>query len=82
MEQLTSKLPPLPEDNIEEQYEEESEEEDQSEHVKNSLSQLQILLTVTKKKKVKRRESTSYTPGTSPSEPTLPRHVRPEESPI
>ncbi|MBW0577642.1 hypothetical protein O181_117357, partial [Austropuccinia psidii MF-1] len=82
MEQSTSKLPPLPEDTVEEQYEEESEEEDQSEHVKNILSQLQILLTGSKKKKGKRRESTSYTPGASPSEATLPRHVRPEESPI
>ncbi|MBW0486911.1 hypothetical protein O181_026626 [Austropuccinia psidii MF-1] len=34
------------------------------------------------KKKGKRRESTSYTPGASPNEPSLPRHVRPEESPI
>ncbi|MBW0590578.1 hypothetical protein O181_130293 [Austropuccinia psidii MF-1] len=34
------------------------------------------------KNKGKRRESTSYTPGASPSEPSLPRHVRPEESPI
>ncbi|MBW0584891.1 hypothetical protein O181_124606 [Austropuccinia psidii MF-1] len=34
------------------------------------------------KKKGKRREQTSYTPGASPSEPTLPRNVRPEDSPI
>ncbi|MBW0488739.1 hypothetical protein O181_028454 [Austropuccinia psidii MF-1] len=34
------------------------------------------------KKKGKRRESTSYTPGASPNEPYLPRHVRPEKSPI
>ncbi|MBW0532659.1 hypothetical protein O181_072374 [Austropuccinia psidii MF-1] len=27
-------------------------------------------------------EQTSYTPADSPSEPTLPRHVRPEDSPI
>ncbi|MBW0465070.1 hypothetical protein O181_004785 [Austropuccinia psidii MF-1] len=33
------------------------------------------------KKKENRRGSTSYTPGVSPSEPILPRHVRPEESP-
>ncbi|MBW0532342.1 hypothetical protein O181_072057 [Austropuccinia psidii MF-1] len=33
------------------------------------------------KKKGNRRGSTSYTPGGSPSEPTLPRHIRPEESP-
>ncbi|MBW0529273.1 hypothetical protein O181_068988 [Austropuccinia psidii MF-1] len=67
---------------MEEQYKEENKEEDQSEHVKNILSQLQILLKGSKKKKGKRRESTSYTPRTSPIEPTLPRHVRPEESPI
>ncbi|MBW0556932.1 hypothetical protein O181_096647 [Austropuccinia psidii MF-1] len=29
----------------------------------------------------KRRQSKSFTPGASPSEPTLPRHLRPEESP-
>ncbi|MBW0567769.1 hypothetical protein O181_107484 [Austropuccinia psidii MF-1] len=33
------------------------------------------------KNKGKRRGSTFYTPGDTPSEPTLPRHVRPEESP-
>ncbi|MBW0509412.1 hypothetical protein O181_049127 [Austropuccinia psidii MF-1] len=33
------------------------------------------------KKNGKRRGSTSYTAGGSPSEPTLPGHVRPEESP-
>ncbi|MBW0489759.1 hypothetical protein O181_029474 [Austropuccinia psidii MF-1] len=32
------------------------------------------------KKKGKRIQSTSFTLGASPSEPTLPRHVRPEES--
>ncbi|MBW0494731.1 hypothetical protein O181_034446 [Austropuccinia psidii MF-1] len=31
------------------------------------------------KKKGKRRSSTTYTPGGNPSEPSLPRHVRPEE---
>ncbi|MBW0540865.1 hypothetical protein O181_080580 [Austropuccinia psidii MF-1] len=35
-----------------------------------------------RKKKGKRREQTSYTPGASPSEQTLPWHVRPEDSPI
>ncbi|MBW0517833.1 hypothetical protein O181_057548 [Austropuccinia psidii MF-1] len=34
------------------------------------------------KNKGKRRESASYTPGASPNEPSLPRHVRLEESPI
>ncbi|MBW0583603.1 hypothetical protein O181_123318 [Austropuccinia psidii MF-1] len=31
---------------------------------------------------IKRREKTSYTLGASPTEPTLPRHVKPEDSPI
>ncbi|MBW0482054.1 hypothetical protein O181_021769 [Austropuccinia psidii MF-1] len=39
------------------------------------------LLLTQGKKKGKRRKSISFTPGASPSEPTLPRHVRPEESP-
>ncbi|MBW0584868.1 hypothetical protein O181_124583 [Austropuccinia psidii MF-1] len=30
----------------------------------------------------KRRQSIPNTPGNSPSESTLPRHIRPEESPI
>ncbi|MBW0570605.1 hypothetical protein O181_110320 [Austropuccinia psidii MF-1] len=47
-QQSTSKLPPLPEDTVEE----------------------------------KRRQSIQNTPGNSPSEPTLPRHIRPEDSPI
>ncbi|MBW0532625.1 hypothetical protein O181_072340 [Austropuccinia psidii MF-1] len=43
---------------------------------------MQDLLSTQRKKNGKRREKTSYTPGASPSEPTLPRHVRPEDSPI
>ncbi|MBW0568057.1 hypothetical protein O181_107772 [Austropuccinia psidii MF-1] len=43
---------------------------------------MQDLLLTQNKKKEKRREQTSYTPGASPSESTLPRHVRPEDSPI
>ncbi|MBW0503885.1 hypothetical protein O181_043600 [Austropuccinia psidii MF-1] len=43
---------------------------------------MQDLLLTQSKSKVKVREQTSYTPGASPSEPTLPRHVRPEDSPI
>ncbi|MBW0463283.1 hypothetical protein O181_002998 [Austropuccinia psidii MF-1] len=46
------------------------------------MKQIQDLPLTQRKKKVKRREKTSYTPGASPSEPTLPRHVRPEDSPI
>ncbi|MBW0504492.1 hypothetical protein O181_044207 [Austropuccinia psidii MF-1] len=46
------------------------------------MKQIQDLLLTQSKKKGKRREKTSYTPGASLSEPTLPRHVRPEYSPI
>ncbi|MBW0465080.1 hypothetical protein O181_004795 [Austropuccinia psidii MF-1] len=43
---------------------------------------MQDFLLTKSKKKGKRREQTSYTPGASLSEPTLPRHFRPEDSPI
>ncbi|MBW0564065.1 hypothetical protein O181_103780 [Austropuccinia psidii MF-1] len=43
---------------------------------------MQDLLLTQSKKKGKRREQASYTPGASPMEPTLPRHVRTEDSPI
>ncbi|MBW0540367.1 hypothetical protein O181_080082 [Austropuccinia psidii MF-1] len=43
---------------------------------------MQDLFLTQSKEKGKRKEQTSYTPGASPSEPTLPRHVRPEDSPI
>ncbi|MBW0563426.1 hypothetical protein O181_103141 [Austropuccinia psidii MF-1] len=43
---------------------------------------MQDLLLTKGKKKGKRRQSTSFTPGASPSEPSLTRHDRPEESPI
>ncbi|MBW0566115.1 hypothetical protein O181_105830 [Austropuccinia psidii MF-1] len=46
------------------------------------MKEMQDLLLAQGKKKGKRRQSTSFTPGASPSEPSLPRHVRPEESPI
>ncbi|MBW0557222.1 hypothetical protein O181_096937 [Austropuccinia psidii MF-1] len=46
------------------------------------MKQMQDLLLNQGKRKGKRRKSTSFTPGASPSEPSLPRHVRPEESPI
>ncbi|MBW0564902.1 hypothetical protein O181_104617 [Austropuccinia psidii MF-1] len=81
-QQSTSDLPPLPEDTVEGQYAEESEEEDQTVQIQSLMKQMQDLLLTKSKKKGKRREQTSYTPGASPSEPTLPRHVRPEDSPI
>ncbi|MBW0526954.1 hypothetical protein O181_066669 [Austropuccinia psidii MF-1] len=46
------------------------------------MKQMQDLLLTQGKKKGRRRQSTSFTPGASPSEPTLPRHVRPSEAPI
>ncbi|MBW0571091.1 hypothetical protein O181_110806 [Austropuccinia psidii MF-1] len=46
------------------------------------MKQMQDFLLTQSKKKEKRREQTAYTPEASPSEPTLPRHVRPEESSI
>ncbi|MBW0553819.1 hypothetical protein O181_093534 [Austropuccinia psidii MF-1] len=82
-QQSTSNLPPLPpEDTGKEQYAEESEEEDQTEHIQSLMKQMQDFLLTQGKKKEKRRQSTSFTPGASPSEPSLCRHVRPEESPI
>ncbi|MBW0543019.1 hypothetical protein O181_082734 [Austropuccinia psidii MF-1] len=81
-QQSTSDLPPLPEDTVEGQYAEESEEEDQTVQIQVLVKKMQDLLLTRSKKKVKRREQLSYTPGASPSEPTLPRHVRPEDSPI
>ncbi|MBW0507372.1 hypothetical protein O181_047087 [Austropuccinia psidii MF-1] len=41
---------------------------------------VQEFLSTKIKKKGKRRSSTTYTPGVSPSEPSLPRNFRPEES--
>ncbi|MBW0570667.1 hypothetical protein O181_110382 [Austropuccinia psidii MF-1] len=89
MDQSTSKLPPLPEDTVEGHYEEESEEGDQSEYLmrlfkgtqEKMAQKLQDTINNLTKKKGKRTEATSYTPGASPSEPSLPRNVRPEESP-
>ncbi|MBW0507147.1 hypothetical protein O181_046862 [Austropuccinia psidii MF-1] len=40
-----------------------------------------VLLSETSRKR-KRRQLIQNTPGNSPSEKTLPRHIRPEESPI
>ncbi|MBW0535928.1 hypothetical protein O181_075643 [Austropuccinia psidii MF-1] len=81
-QQSTSELPPLPEDTVEGQYAEESEEEDQTVQIQSLMKQIQDLLLTQSQKKGKRREQTSYTPGASPSEPTLTRHVRPEDSQI
>ncbi|MBW0486859.1 hypothetical protein O181_026574 [Austropuccinia psidii MF-1] len=81
-QQSTSELPPLPEDTVEGQHAEESEEEDQTVQIQSLMKKMQDLLLKQRKKKEKRWEKTSYTPGASSSEPTLPRHVRPEDSPI
>ncbi|MBW0568889.1 hypothetical protein O181_108604 [Austropuccinia psidii MF-1] len=78
----TSELSPLPEDIVEGWYAEESEEEDQTVRIQSLMKQIQDLFLIHSKNKGKRREQTSYTPGASPSEPSLPRHVRPEDSPI
>ncbi|MBW0520151.1 hypothetical protein O181_059866 [Austropuccinia psidii MF-1] len=81
-QQSTSNLPASPpEDTGEDQYAEESEEEDQTLQIQGLMKQMQDMLSTQSKKKGKRRGSMSCTPGVSPSEPTLPRHVRPEESP-
>ncbi|MBW0570311.1 hypothetical protein O181_110026 [Austropuccinia psidii MF-1] len=81
-QQSTSELPPLPEYTVEGHYAEKSEEEDQTVQIQSLMKQMQDLLLTQSKKKGKRREQTSYTPGASPSEPTLPMHLRPEDSPI
>ncbi|MBW0460466.1 hypothetical protein O181_000181 [Austropuccinia psidii MF-1] len=81
-QQSTSKLPPLPEDTVEGQYEEEDGEEDQTVKIQSFLKQTQDFLLSQTSKKGKRRQSIPNTPGNSPSEPTLPRHIRPEDSPI
>ncbi|MBW0543167.1 hypothetical protein O181_082882 [Austropuccinia psidii MF-1] len=80
-QQSTSKLPPLPEDTVEGQYEEEDGEEDQTVKIQSFMKQMQDFLIQTSKKG-KRRQSMPNTPGNSPSEPTLWRHIRPEDSPI
>ncbi|MBW0475068.1 hypothetical protein O181_014783 [Austropuccinia psidii MF-1] len=46
------------------------------------MKQMQDLLLTQRKKKGERREKLSYTPGASPSKPSLPRHDRPVDSPI
>ncbi|MBW0562772.1 hypothetical protein O181_102487 [Austropuccinia psidii MF-1] len=81
-QQSTSELSPLPENTVEGQYAEESEEEDQTVQIQSLMKQIQDLFLTQSRQKGKRREQTAYTPGASPSEPTLPRNVRPEDSPI
>ncbi|MBW0515662.1 hypothetical protein O181_055377 [Austropuccinia psidii MF-1] len=80
-QQTSSNIPLPPEDTVEEQYSGESEEEDQTEKIQSLMKQMQDIFITQGKKKGNRRKSTSFTPGASPSEPTLPRHVRHEESP-
>ncbi|MBW0524882.1 hypothetical protein O181_064597 [Austropuccinia psidii MF-1] len=77
-----SDLPPLPEETVEGQYVEESAEEYQRVQIQSIMKEMQDLFLTQSKKKGKIREKTSYTPGASPSESSLPRHVRPEDSPI
>ncbi|MBW0492276.1 hypothetical protein O181_031991 [Austropuccinia psidii MF-1] len=81
-QQSTYELTPLPEDTVEEQYAEESEEEDKTVQIQILMKQIQDSLLKRSRKKGKIREQTSYKPGASPSEPTLPRNFRPEDSPI
>ncbi|MBW0522705.1 hypothetical protein O181_062420 [Austropuccinia psidii MF-1] len=81
-QQSTPDLPLLPEDTVAGQYEEEIEEEDQTVQIQSLSKQMQELLLTQSKKQGKRSEKASYTAGASPSESTLPRHVRPEDSPI
>ncbi|MBW0557666.1 hypothetical protein O181_097381 [Austropuccinia psidii MF-1] len=77
-QQSTSQLPPLPEDTVEGQYAEESEEEYKKVQIQSPINKMQELLPTKSKKKGKRREQTSYTPGASPNEHTSPWHFRPE----
>ncbi|MBW0484827.1 hypothetical protein O181_024542 [Austropuccinia psidii MF-1] len=80
--QSTPNLPPLPpEDTVEEHHSEEIAGEDQTVKIQSLMKQMQDILLTKNKKKGKRRGSEFYTPGASASEPTLPSHVRPEESP-
>ncbi|MBW0558529.1 hypothetical protein O181_098244 [Austropuccinia psidii MF-1] len=78
----TSDLPRFPEDTVEEQYEEESDEEDQAVKMQSLIKQMQDFLLTQIKKEEKGKQSTTFTPGDSPIESTLPRRCRPKESPI
>ncbi|MBW0470559.1 hypothetical protein O181_010274 [Austropuccinia psidii MF-1] len=82
-QQSTSNLPPSPPgDSVEEKYSEESNKVDRTVPFLSSTQQMQHIISMQSRKKGQRRGSASYTPGGSPSEPTLPRNVRPEESPL
>ncbi|MBW0500734.1 hypothetical protein O181_040449 [Austropuccinia psidii MF-1] len=61
-QQSTSELPQLPEDTVEVQY----AEEDQTVQIQSLMKKIQDLLLTQSKKKGKRREQSSYTPGASP----------------
>ncbi|MBW0476388.1 hypothetical protein O181_016103 [Austropuccinia psidii MF-1] len=67
---------------VEGEYSEESEEEDQTVQIQSVIKKIENLLATQRKKNGKRREKSFYTPGASPGEYTLPRHFRPEDSPI
>ncbi|MBW0521422.1 hypothetical protein O181_061137 [Austropuccinia psidii MF-1] len=79
-QQSTSKLPPLPEDTVEVPYEEEDGEEDQTVKIQRFMKKMQGFLLSQASKTEKRRQSIANTPRHSPSEPTLPRHIRTEYS--
>ncbi|MBW0532833.1 hypothetical protein O181_072548 [Austropuccinia psidii MF-1] len=81
-QQSTSDLPPLPKATIEEQYSEEISDKDQTVNIQSFMKQIQDLLLTPSKKKGKGKQSKTFTPGGSLIQSTLPRHVRPEESPI
>ncbi|MBW0518863.1 hypothetical protein O181_058578 [Austropuccinia psidii MF-1] len=81
-QQSTSELPPLPQDTVEGQNLKESEEEDQTLQIQILIKQMQELFLTQRKNKQNRQGQKPYTPGACPSEPTLPRHVKPEDSPI
>ncbi|MBW0488386.1 hypothetical protein O181_028101 [Austropuccinia psidii MF-1] len=81
-QQSISKLPPLPEDSVEGQYEDEDGEEDQTVKIQSFMKQMKDFLLIQTSKKGKRRQSIPNTPGNSPREPKLPRHIRLEYSPI
>ncbi|MBW0474163.1 hypothetical protein O181_013878 [Austropuccinia psidii MF-1] len=46
------------------------------------MKQMKYLLLTQRKKKGKRREQSSYTPGASKREPSFPKNLSPEDSPI
>ncbi|MBW0523237.1 hypothetical protein O181_062952 [Austropuccinia psidii MF-1] len=81
-QQSTSKLPPLPEDTVEAQYEEEDGEEDKTVKTQSFMKQMQDFLLSQTSKKGKRRQSIPNKSGNSPCEQTLPSNIGLEDSPI